>query len=112
MIIIIKVLCVNVSGDGTRLVAPAVVITTGTFLSAIMHTGDEQAEGGRQMTDAIENISDMVHQLHESHRKHSESSEQTLVAAHRIKTLIREYEQRVRGMNRAVERLRELRLEA
>ena len=36
-----------VLGDGTRLSAPAVVITTGTFLSAIMHIGDEQAEGGR-----------------------------------------------------------------
>ncbi|UCH30156.1 MAG: chemotaxis protein, partial [Myxococcales bacterium] len=73
-------------------------------------SSQEQAEGGRQMTGAIENISDMVHQLHDSHRKHAESSEQTLAAANRIQDLTREYEQRVRAMNRAVERLRDLRL--
>ena len=72
----------------------------------------EQAEGGRQMTDAIENISDMVHQLHQSHHKHSESSEQTLAAANRIQELTREYERRVRTMNRALERLRQIRFES
>jgi methyl-accepting chemotaxis protein len=72
-------------------------------------SSQEQAVGGRQMTDAIESISDMVHQLHESHRKHTESSEQTLVAANRIQELTREYERRVRAMNEAVERLRNLR---
>ena len=61
------------------------------------------------MTGAIESISDMVHQLHDSHRKHAESSEQTLAAANRIQDLTREYERRVRAMNQAVERLRELR---
>jgi methyl-accepting chemotaxis protein len=64
------------------------------------------------MTGAIENISDMVHQLHQSHRKHSESSEQTLVAANRIQQLTREYERRVRTMNQAVERLRQIRFES
>ena len=72
----------------------------------------EQAEGGRQMTDAIENISDMVHQLHQSHHKHSESSEQTLAAANRIQELTREYERRVRTMNRTLERLRQIRFES
>lgn len=33
--------------DGRELAAPAVVITTGTFLRAIMHTGEAQSEGGR-----------------------------------------------------------------
>jgi hypothetical protein len=54
----------------------------------------------------------MVHQLRDSHRNHSESSEQTLLAANRIQELTREYEQRVRAMNRAAERLRGLRLQA
>jgi methyl-accepting chemotaxis protein len=72
-------------------------------------SSQEQAEGGRQMTGAIENISDMVLQLHQSHRKHSESSEQTLAAANRIQELTREYERRVRTMNQAVERLRQIR---
>jgi methyl-accepting chemotaxis protein len=61
------------------------------------------------MTNAIENISDMVRQLHQSHRKHSESSEQTLAAANRIQELTREYERRVRSMNETVERLRHIR---
>jgi tRNA uridine 5-carboxymethylaminomethyl modification enzyme len=33
--------------DGTRIDAAAVIITTGTFLSARMHVGEIQAEGGR-----------------------------------------------------------------
>ncbi len=33
--------------DGTSIRARAVVVTTGTFLRAIMHTGFDQAEGGR-----------------------------------------------------------------
>ncbi|MCZ6806722.1 MAG: methyl-accepting chemotaxis protein [Deltaproteobacteria bacterium] len=75
-------------------------------------SSQEQAEGGRQLTGAMEHISDMVHQLQESHRKHSESSEQTLAAAARIQELTRDYERRVRAVNRTVERLRELRFQA
>ncbi len=33
--------------DGTDLFAPAVVLTTGTFLGGVLHRGREQAEGGR-----------------------------------------------------------------
>lgn len=33
--------------DGRELTARAVVITTGTFLRAVMHTGEAQSEGGR-----------------------------------------------------------------
>jgi tRNA uridine 5-carboxymethylaminomethyl modification enzyme len=33
--------------DGTRLTCRAVVITTGTFLRALMHTGEQKTEGGR-----------------------------------------------------------------
>ena len=37
---------VRVKGDANYL-APAVVLTTGTFLSAIMHTGESKSKGGR-----------------------------------------------------------------
>jgi len=33
--------------DGRKLTATAVVLTTGTFLSAVMHTGESRAAGGR-----------------------------------------------------------------
>ena len=33
--------------DGRELTASAVVLTTGTFLAAVMHTGESRAEGGR-----------------------------------------------------------------
>lgn len=33
--------------DGTRLKTKTVVITSGTFLQAVMHTGEEQTQGGR-----------------------------------------------------------------
>src|SRR2546423_8077707 len=33
--------------DGTRLKCKAVVVTTGTFLRALMHTGETKTEGGR-----------------------------------------------------------------
>src|SRR4051812_10904550 len=34
-------------GDGRRLSCRAVVVTTGTFLRALMHTGERKTEGGR-----------------------------------------------------------------
>ena len=36
-----------VLGDGTRFRCRAVVVTTGTFLRALMHTGERKTEGGR-----------------------------------------------------------------
>src|SRR5439155_968764 len=36
-----------VTGDGTRLAARAVIVTTGTFLRGLMHTGQRRTEGGR-----------------------------------------------------------------
>ncbi|HEV2293968.1 MAG TPA: tRNA uridine-5-carboxymethylaminomethyl(34) synthesis enzyme MnmG [Tepidisphaeraceae bacterium] len=33
--------------DGTRLTCRAVIVTTGTFLRALMHTGERKTEGGR-----------------------------------------------------------------
>src|SRR5947209_6000709 len=34
-------------GDGTHLTCRAVIVTTGTFLRGLMHTGERQTEGGR-----------------------------------------------------------------
>src|SRR3954468_5462770 len=41
-----RVAGVRVRGDATYF-APAVVVTTGTFLQALMHTGETKTEGGR-----------------------------------------------------------------
>ncbi len=49
--------------DGRELRAPAVVLTTGTFLQAIMHTGEEQAAGGRIGEGAFGGISRSLDRL-------------------------------------------------
>jgi tRNA uridine 5-carboxymethylaminomethyl modification enzyme len=36
-----------VLGDGTRVTCRAAIVTTGTFLRALMHTGERKTEGGR-----------------------------------------------------------------
>lgn len=38
--------------DGTRLMAPAVVLTTGTFLNGVIHVGDQRRPAGRWGNDA------------------------------------------------------------
>ena len=46
-------------GD-TRYLAPAVILTTGTFLKAIMHTGEAKTVGGRAGDNAAEGMSDSL----------------------------------------------------
>jgi len=43
--------------DGTVLDSHAVVLTTGTFLSAVMHTGDHRSKGGRAGEASAEGLS-------------------------------------------------------
>jgi tRNA uridine 5-carboxymethylaminomethyl modification enzyme len=43
--------------DGRELSARAVVLTTGTFLRAVMHTGEEQSRGGRAGESSAERLS-------------------------------------------------------
>lgn len=43
--------------------APAVILTTGTFLKAIMHTGESTSEGGRAGEQAAHGISGALHTL-------------------------------------------------
>lgn len=46
--------------DGTRLEARAVVITTGTFLRALMHSGEQKTVGGRFGEPSAETLSDSL----------------------------------------------------
>lgn len=52
-----------VLADGTVLDAPAVVLTTGTFLGGVMHRGDERIEGGRVGEGAAYRLSDALRDL-------------------------------------------------
>ena len=49
--------------DPTPLHAPAVVLTTGTFMRALMHTGEHQVEGGRAGEGSAVGISAMLKEL-------------------------------------------------
>ena len=51
-----RVLGVVARGD-TRYLAPAVILTTGTFLKAIMHTGEAKTVGGRAGDSSAESMS-------------------------------------------------------
>jgi tRNA uridine 5-carboxymethylaminomethyl modification enzyme len=49
--------------DGTRLSCRAVVVTTGTFLRALMHTGEAKTEGGRVGEAAAKGLSGCLAKL-------------------------------------------------
>jgi len=49
--------------DGTVFEANAVIVTTGTFLKGLMHTGDVKTEGGRVGDDASVTLSDSIASL-------------------------------------------------
>ncbi|MEO0650184.1 MAG: tRNA uridine-5-carboxymethylaminomethyl(34) synthesis enzyme MnmG [Planctomycetota bacterium] len=49
--------------DGRELRAPAVVLTTGTFLAAVMHTGTDQTDGGRVGEAAANGLSTDLRRL-------------------------------------------------
>ena len=50
-------------GDGTRLDARAVIVTTGTFLRALMHSGENKTVGGRFGEPSAETLSDSLRLL-------------------------------------------------
>jgi tRNA uridine 5-carboxymethylaminomethyl modification enzyme len=52
-----------VLGDGTRLTCRAVIVTTGTFLRALMHTGESKTEGGRVGEAAARGLSGCLAKL-------------------------------------------------
>jgi tRNA uridine 5-carboxymethylaminomethyl modification enzyme len=49
-----------VAGGGTEYRAKAVILTTGTFLKAIMHTGEAKSRGGRAGDKSAESLSDSL----------------------------------------------------
>jgi tRNA uridine 5-carboxymethylaminomethyl modification enzyme len=49
--------------DGTRLCCRAVIVTTGTFLRALMHTGERKTEGGRVGEAAARGLSGCLERL-------------------------------------------------
>ena len=49
--------------DGTVYRAPAVVLTTGTFMSAVMHTGEAKARGGRAGEGTSSGLSGRLREL-------------------------------------------------
>ena len=49
--------------DGTRLPAQAVIVTTGTFLRALMHSGETKTVGGRFGEPSAETLSDSLRAL-------------------------------------------------
>jgi tRNA uridine 5-carboxymethylaminomethyl modification enzyme len=63
--LIIEGSCVRgvVLGDGTRLTAQAVIVTTGTFLRALMHSGEVKTAGGRFGEPSAETLSDSLRAL-------------------------------------------------
>jgi len=52
-----------VLGDGTQVAARAVLLTTGTFLQALMHVGEKKEVGGRLGDDAARGLSDSLRAL-------------------------------------------------
>src|SRR3954471_23435217 len=49
-----------VLGDGTQVQARAVLLTTGTFLQALMHVGEKKEVGGRLGDEAARGLSDSL----------------------------------------------------
>ena len=52
-----------VLGDGTQIQARAVLLTTGTFLQALMHVGEKKEVGGRLGDDAARGLSESLRAL-------------------------------------------------
>lgn len=57
-----KVIGVSVRG-GAHYCAPAVILTTGTFLKAVMHVGEAKTEGGRAGEGTSSGISNAFHRI-------------------------------------------------
>jgi tRNA uridine 5-carboxymethylaminomethyl modification enzyme len=49
--------------DGSTVLVKAVVVTSGTFMRAVMHTGFEQSEGGRVGDEAAKTLSRSIEEL-------------------------------------------------
>jgi methyl-accepting chemotaxis protein len=72
----------------------------------VERSSQEQAKGGRQISNAIENISSMVNQLNASHKTQSSSSQQLLVSAGKIEESSGLQQQSLKQLLSAIERLK------
>ena len=72
----------------------------------VERSSQEQARGGRQITQAIESISHMVNQLNAAHRQQSRGIEQALAAAARIEEAARRQDAALRELITNAEKLR------
>jgi tRNA uridine 5-carboxymethylaminomethyl modification enzyme len=59
----ISTVCGVILADGQRLTCRAVIMTTGTFLRGLMHTGEAQTVGGRVSEPAAGSLSDCLMRL-------------------------------------------------
>ncbi len=72
----------------------------------VERSSQEQARGGRQITSAIENISNMVTQLNTSHRAQTTGSKALLASAARIEQAGAAQQQSLKQLTLAIDRLR------
>jgi methyl-accepting chemotaxis protein len=77
-----------------------------TITQHVERSSQEQARGGRQITSAIEQISNMVHSLNATQRSQARGGEQLIEVGRRIEEAARMQEQAVRQLIASVERLR------
>ena len=81
-----------------------------TITQHVERSSQEQARGGRQITQAIENISNMVNQLNTSHRSQTRGNEQVLNAAGRIEEAARVQDHALRSLVGALEKIKKSRV--
>ena len=72
----------------------------------VERSSQEQARGGRQISGAIENISNMVNQLNSSHKSQSTGSTQLLASAARIEESSAAQQASLKQLITAIERLK------
>jgi methyl-accepting chemotaxis protein len=72
----------------------------------VERSSQEQARGGRQISSAIENISNMVNQLNGSHKAQIRGSESLASASARIEESSRAQDGALKQLTTALDRLR------
>ncbi len=72
----------------------------------VERSSQEQARGGRQISSAIENISNMVGALNTSHKSQDQGNQRLLGAAAKIEERAKAQEQSLKGLMSAIDRLK------
>jgi methyl-accepting chemotaxis protein len=66
-------------------------------------SSQEQARGSKQITQAIENISEMVHHLNRAQKEQARGSEQVMKAVERIKEVAEHHSDSMGNMKKIVD---------